>query len=236
MERRPRAEEGVVTGRAFRAGLLMGLCALGCGPGPAEKVPPRAPRWGAAAVIQAPCSLLPVRRRAGGERPAAQDVWRGLPEAFARDRETRDLLKKLLAAEDVQAVAFSRSPGSDFRPEGGPFASSRAFLALWPSNIRPEKDHLKNLPDFYAVGLGYAYFQGEPAPLGNGSDHLRAVVLAINDHLLRQDSGHALLHGNVLGDDAVREKAVRLTSGPPAELRADLDRDIADFIKAHKPE
>lgn len=215
--------------------LLLGLFAAACRRGSSEEQTPRTPRWGAGAVIQAPAHLVPVQRRAPAERPSAQEVWRGLPASLKKDNKTRALLKKLLAAEEVELAALSGFPGSTFRPADGPFPSSKAFLALWSTKVRLEHD-LGELPDFWTVGLGYAYFQGEPArEWQDGAGHIEVVRWVINDHLLRQDRGYLLIHGNIYGDQDVRKTVKRLVSQSPAELRTDLDRAIADFLKRHEP-
>ena len=191
-----------------------------------------------------PVYLMPVAADATAVRRPGDEVWDALLPGIAADAESRKLLSRLYRDAPAEfRVGPVGQDASGQAPGDGLAVAVRVHARRYEDRISTRRGHVYGLVDLGRVSTvnfhpdRFHAAAGTPpedvvgkafsAALAAQPNDVEVLLLVANDYLLRKQPGWQLFSHGFSAD------AVRVPTGGPAELRADLDRRIDDYIKRH---
>jgi hypothetical protein len=181
--------------------------------------------------------LRPVPTDKPRSRATAEEVWRDLFPGMAKDRATPNLLRRLYGGLPVEFVVLDERVGADeplMKAPGEGFAVSlRVANCGAVSRQTPEGETL-----FGLIALGRTTLIEDAMPPDRGDalarlskamkdrpSDMEAWDLAVEDYLLRHDSGWLVVGGSFFDPG-------RKLPTSPSEHRADLDGRIQAYVES----
>jgi hypothetical protein len=168
--------------------------------------------------------LRPVPADKPGSRPTAEKAWRDLFPGMAKDRATHNLLRRLYGGLPVEfGVLDERAADEPLIkfPEDGFAVSLRVANCGAVSRQTPEGETL-----FGLIALGRTtLIPAEPGDALDRPSDMEAWDLAVEDYLLRHDTGWLVVGGSFFDPG-------RKLPTSPSEHRADLDGRIQAYAES----
>jgi hypothetical protein len=214
-------------------------------PRPSHDEGPPSPREPDFVVLRnLPVYLMPVAADAIAARRPGDEVWDALLPGIAADADSRTLLSRLYqnAPTELREGPVGQDAGSQ-APAEGLAVAVRVHAQRFKDRVSTRQGHVYGLVDLWRVSTvqfhparfhhpegtppEQALGQGLAAALAGQPDDFEVLLLVANDYLLRKQPGWQLFSHGFSAD------AIQVPTGGLAELRADLDRRIDDYVKRH---
>jgi len=169
---------------------------------------------------------------------SAQEVWHNLLRDLAADSESQKLLQQLNAGMAVELVVLEGSAPFNF--EAVKQARPREnFSVRFTLHGKQPGEWVAKEGALYGI-LSYGRFfrlkKGDPRLPASVVEAVESgpemIYLVTNDHLLRRSKGwqFVLVDGPKVSPDYITKR-----KNASVELRAEVDRRVAEFLKRHQP-